>query len=49
MFTFSVLNQEYPFTANLVKNIKDFLIKLKLGAYINSNMQNSVMCSLFLF
>ena len=41
LLTFSVLDQQNSFWANLVKN-QNCQFKLKFGTYTNSNMQNSM-------
>ena len=40
MFTFFVLDQNYPFWTNFVKKNQTSWIKLKFSNYINSCMQN---------
>ena len=49
VFTFSVLDLEYQFCANLVQNVKNCQFKLKFGTYTNSNLQGSIVNLLFLF
>ena len=46
MQTFSVIEQKYPFGANLVQK-NNFQFKLKFGTQINSNMHNSMVVFTF--
>ena len=46
MFTFSVLEQKYPFWANLVEK-QNGHFTLKFGTYTKCNMQNSMVVLTF--
>ena len=42
VFTFSVLDQKYPFWTKLFQKNKNCQFNLKFGTKTNSNMQNSM-------
>ena len=49
VFTFSVLDWEYPFWTNWVQNIKIVSLKWNLGPRLISNMQNLIVMFTFPF